>query len=89
MKTPVKKTLLQRANDLIYGDREKDYGTPSKNFKDIAEMWSIVLNQPVSPEQVIQMMIALKLCRAINGKSTIDTYTDIAGYAGLIERIDT
>ena len=82
------KTVLQEAQDLIYGDREKDYGKTSDNFADIAKGWSIITKSNITPEQAALMMIWLKVCRANNdncGKR--DSYVDIAGYAGCIEKI--
>lgn len=36
-------TILQEANRLIFGDREKTYGDPGKNLKRIAELWETYL----------------------------------------------
>jgi hypothetical protein len=38
-------TPMQEAEELIYGDREKTYGDPSKNLARIAEMWTAYLNK--------------------------------------------
>ena len=37
-------TVLKEAHAIIYGDREKTYGHPSKNLKTIAVMWNAYIN---------------------------------------------
>ena len=32
--------VLEEAQDIIYGDREKTYGHPAKNLNCIADMWN-------------------------------------------------
>lgn len=39
------KTLLEQANELIFGDRNKHYGHPRDNFKCIADMWNAYIEQ--------------------------------------------
>lgn len=91
-KTP--STVLQEAQSLIYGDRQKAYGSASKNFTDIGVGWANIVGVPVSAEQVALMMVWLKVCRLTAGyrrgeKTHRDSVIDIAGYAGCIEKIDT
>lgn len=84
----IEKTVLDEAKDLIYGNREKDYGKTSDNFADIAKGWEVITKTSITPEQVALMMAWLKICRANKdncGKR--DSYVDIAGYAGCIEKI--
>lgn len=88
--TPVVKemTVLEEAQSLIYGDREKDYGKTSENFADIAKGWSVLFKTTVTAEQVALAMAWLKICRANKdncGKR--DSYVDCAGYMGCIEKI--
>ena len=90
---PTTKTLLQQAHDIIHGDREQVYGDPSKNLKTIAAYWSIHLSTTIgenivlTPEDVCEMMILLKIARLGNTPSHADSLLDIAGYAGLQDRI--
>ena len=87
------KTLLQQAHEIIYGDREQTYGNPSKNLKQIAAYWSIHLsgttgeNIVLTPEDVCEMMILLKVARLGNTPQHTDSLLDIAGYAALQDRI--
>lgn len=84
---PKEKTVLQEAESLIYGDREQDYGSATKNFSNIAAMWSVILGKEITIEQVVQCMIALKQCRLINQPDHKDSWVDICGYAGVWEKI--
>ena len=79
-------TILDEAKDIIFGDREKTYGPPAKNFKLIAELWSAYMHTPVSPHDVCMMMILLKAARQKNAYKR-DNLTDICGYAALVTRI--
>lgn len=88
----VKSTVLDEARNLIYGDRQVQYGNSEKNFTDIARGWSLILGVPITAEQVVLCMIWLKVMRANNGINTTgqsqrDSIVDIAGYAGCIEKI--
>jgi hypothetical protein len=81
-------TILDTAKGLIYGDREKDYGKTSDNFKDIAKGWEVITKATITPEQVGLMMAWLKICRANKDNcEKEDSLVDLCGYAGCIEKI--
>jgi hypothetical protein len=81
------KTVLQEANDVIYGDRQADYGSATENFSNIAKGWEILLKTKVTPEQVGLCMIWLKMARQMNVNKR-DNIVDIAGYAGCMEKLN-
>lgn len=87
------KSLLQQAHEVIYGDREQTYGDPAKNLRTIAAYWSVHLssttgeNIVLTPEDVCEMMILLKVARLANTPNHKDSLLDIAGYAGLQDRV--
>ncbi len=83
---PQSKNLLQEANDLIYGQRESDYGSVTTNFNNIAQGWSVILGVTVTPTQVGLAMAWLKTCREVN-KSQRDNILDIAGYMGCLDKL--
>jgi hypothetical protein len=89
-----KVSVLEEAEKIIYGDREKTYGHPSKNLRNIASMWTTYLNANwgdtfiLSPKDVAVMMILLKAARLANDINHRDSVVDICGYAALIERCD-
>lgn len=95
---PYNPTILEEANDIIYGDREKTYGHPAKNIKAIAAQWTLYLEQKyghlvsnaafiqLTAEDVCYMMADLKKCRQMNHAKR-DNLVDGAGYLALIDRI--
>lgn len=84
---PISKSILQRAHDLIFGQRERDYAPPKVNFERIAARWSQHLGITITPERVAAMMVDLKVARLCNDVSHEDTWVDIAGYCGCWERL--
>lgn len=74
---------LQKASQLIAGDRDAQYGGPSENFDRIAKIWSVIFGIPVTTEDVAMAMVAVKVARyASKSGFQPDTWVDIAGYAG-------
>ena len=51
-----RKYFLDRAEALINGDRAKEYGPARKNHERIAKIWSVILEQDVTPEQVLSLI---------------------------------
>lgn len=81
-------SVLDEAKDIIYGDREKTYGKPSKNLETIAVFWSEYIGTTLSAKDVAVMMVLLKAARLRNDITHRDSVVDICGYAALIERCD-
>lgn len=73
--------LLQRAADIVDGDRDEQYGDPEDSFEAIATMWSAYLQHEIDPVDVSMMMVLLKAARVAGNKAHIDSFVDIAGYA--------
>lgn len=46
-----RKAVLKKANELITGDRDKEYGDAFTNFNDIAQGWSLILKNKL-PEKM-------------------------------------
>ena len=85
--TKKNQTVLEEANSIIYGDRQKAYGSVTINFGRIAKIWSAVLGIDVTAEQVGLCMVGVKMAREVN-KPNRDNLVDIAGYAGTIEKLN-
>jgi Domain of unknown function (DUF6378) len=89
-----KVSVLEEAQSIIYGDREKTYGHPAKNLKTIASMWTAYMNNMddgnfnVTAKDVAAMMMLVKVARFANDPSHRDNLVDVCGYAALIERCD-
>ncbi|MGW1740464.1 DUF6378 domain-containing protein [Nocardia sp. NPDC001965] len=78
--------VLSEAHALIWGDRENTYGDPRESFARIAGMWSAYLGHPVTPLDVANLMICMKVSRTRTAYHR-DSYVDIGGYAASAERI--
>ena len=77
----IRSQILSKANECVCGKRQTDYGTPEDNFKRIADSWSSYLRYNITPVDVANMMILLKIARIQSGNATEDSFVDIAGYA--------
>ena len=88
-----KENVLSEANRIIYGDREKTYGSPSKNLETIAQMWNAytgALNKDthqLNAQDVAVMMVLLKIARLANQPDHRDSLVDGVGYFALVDRI--
>lgn len=72
---------LDKAKEIVNGARQENYGSPEKNFKQIAKYWSIYLDRDISETDVALMMVLMKLTRLQNKPDHDDSWIDIAGYA--------
>lgn len=73
--------ILQKAREIVTGDRDDQYGSPEDCFKRIAKLWEAYLGVPMEPNTVAEMMILFKLARIQNNPAKEDHWVDIAGYA--------
>lgn len=92
-------TILETAQSIIYGDRERAYGNPRFNLDSIAEFWTTYLGRKfpaarnrvpefyLTAEDVAQLMILLKTSRLIHNPTHKDSLIDQCGYAALQDRI--
>ncbi len=76
---------LDRAKELITGDRAAAHGDPLPNHQNIARLWEAYLGVEVTPQDVALMMALLKVARTQTGPHNPDNYHDLAGYAALAE----
>ena len=98
---PTKQSILLEAENIINGQRRQDYGSVTDSFENVAGLWSEYLSRHVkaraadstglypvvlSGEDVANLMILMKVSRAQNGFHR-DSYVDIAGYAGCVEKL--
>lgn len=73
--------ILDKAKECVCGQREQDYGSPEDNFRTIADLWSVYLDEKISAVDVAMMMALLKIARIKSGTATDDSFVDLAGYA--------
>ncbi len=85
--------VLKKAEQIVTGEREQQYGQAEHNFAVIAELWNTYLiwkkDEGLTAKDVANMMILFKTGRATTGTGTEDTYVDIAGYAACAAEIAT
>ena len=76
--------VLERAGELISGDRQTDYGDALTNFTKIADGWALILGvDKISPHQVALCMDWVKTARLLVSPNHTDSWIDKAGYAAL------
>lgn len=83
--------ILNTANDIINGDRKDEYGDAFDSFDRIAGLWSSYLDHHITPVDVAQMMILMKVSRGTNvakfNAIQEDSLVDIAGYSALAYQV--
>ena len=84
-------SILTEAKNLIFGDRNDDYGPAKQDFECIAKLWSALVsdqkaNVVFTAEDVARFMICVKLSRD-SYSSKRDNAVDIAGYAALLDQV--
>lgn len=86
----LRKELLSKAIEITEGARQKHYGSPEDNFKNIAEYWQLYLSQrfensseesEIGATDVAIMMLLMKVARLVHDPYHDDSWVDIAGYA--------
>ena len=86
-------TVLDKAKEIIYGDREQTYGDPGKNFRCIATMWTAYLTRrfdfdgTLIEKDICYLMSLLKVARLANNPSHEDSIVDGIGYLANAERV--
>ena len=53
----------------------------------VAARWSLTLDRPVTPAQVVLCLIDLKLARLAHDPTHLDSLRDIAGYAAVLRKV--
>lgn len=84
---PEVKSMLVEALEIAGHDRSRDYGHPLPNHERIAAMWSVIFGHPVTPEQVVYCMVAMKVARQLNSPKR-DNLVDICGYIRCFEMFE-
>lgn len=85
--------MLHRAQALIQGPRQEDYGDKLQNFSQIAMLWQgylapkLQFQSAITPEDVALCMILVKMARLSKSPDHKDSVLDIAGYAGCYDTL--
>tara|TARA_Y100001951_G_C11282135_1_gene266132 strand:- start:1399 stop:1656 length:258 start_codon:yes stop_codon:yes gene_type:complete len=62
-----------------------EYGHPMRFFRQLAKVWSGVLDVDITPEKAATMMLLFKSVRLYNNPNKVDTQDDIQGYLKIID----
>jgi hypothetical protein len=81
--------ILDEAKHLTHGDRNKNYGKPLTNHQRIAGLWSIYLEQEISPSQAAMCLALVKVARLIESPDHLDSFVDGAAYFAIAGEIAT
>lgn len=82
--------VLKLAAEATLQDRNKQYGNPEDNFKNIAEVWNWYLEGKAPPGKclvtidaidVAHMQVLMKMARLKTNPTHLDSIVDVAGYA--------
>ena len=89
-----KSEILKTAENIVNGDREKQYGKAEDNFNTIANLWADYLSAKdgptdIKPKDVAAMLALLKIARIASGHAKEDNWVDLAGYAACGGEIET
>lgn len=84
----LKSLTLRRADDIINGERQDQYGKPEDSFRIIAEFWELHLCYrepgPLRADDVAIMMSLFKHARLYGQVWSMDNATDAAGYLAIL-----
>jgi len=82
----VREAVLDEAKTMITGDRNRSYGSPTQNFQNTADLWTVQFRHKLKPGErftasdMASAMIHLKQARRIAGDKR-DNWVDTVGYA--------
>jgi hypothetical protein len=71
--------IAAHAANLVFGDRNDDYGHPLDDFTRAGKIWEAILGIPVSAEQVALCMEGVKIAREVHRRK-MDNIVDGIGY---------
>ena len=72
---------------LLSQDRGQIYRSPYTNHKRIADIWSGILDMPITAHQVVLCMVGLKIARLVETPSHHDSVADSVAYLGFFEDV--
>ena len=80
-------SILLEAENLVNGERDDQYGDCVAQFERYAEIASLIGKNKLSPADIVNALIAVKLGREAY-KHKRDNLTDLCGYAEIKNRIE-
>ena len=80
-------SILSEANDIIYGERVKNYGNPTDTFQKGAWILTQLTGKPWTAQDIVKAFIIMKQLRNEHSPDNPDHTRDIAGYIGILHDI--
>ena len=78
------KSALQSAHELIYSERQKQYGNFKDNMTRLSNLFESMTDIKLTEKQCTKFLIALKLSRE-STKHKRDNLIDLVGYVALLD----
>lgn len=82
-----KEKLIEQAYTVVTGERQQAYGSPKDNLTVTAAIWSAqlsrILTRPITPGEVAQLMVGLKLARLVQSPDHVDSWLDVIGWGAV------
>jgi hypothetical protein len=78
--------FLKHAANVVT-ERRAQYGEACSSMAALATRWSVTLDQPVTPAQVVLCLIDLKLARLAHDPTHEDSAIDVCGYAAVLREL--
>lgn len=83
---PTPREIAEKAIELVYADRQADYGHPADDYGRTAALWSALLGVTITPKEAALCMVLVKLSREMNAPKP-DNMVDAHGYLLVAGRI--
>lgn len=80
-------TILDKAKEIVKGDRNANYGDFKKNFEDISSITKVLTGKDITPEDCCKVLIAVKLARE-GYRHKEDNLIDLCGYAYILNELN-
>ena len=68
-------------------EKGKDYGDPEEFFEKLKHFWAIILDTPLTEQDVALCMLSLKLLRLVHQPEHEDSAVDLEGYARIFKKL--
>ena len=81
-----KENILDKAKEVLFGDRDTDYGDFIQNFKEISQIATVLCRKELTSEDCCRVLMAVKLARE-GYKHKEDNLIDLCGYANILNEI--
>jgi len=75
--------MLNEAAELTAGDRNREYGDPYRNHKQIADIFNAWTGGCLTASDIVKIQIATKMSRIAQSPGHADSHVDLMAYTGI------